>query len=1076
MVNWKIINSKYCFSLSDNLLDIDDVWNSDKLIPYADALNSLCTNGFAEFKDGIYYVNTEDIYKLDEIDRQILNIPSSFPYSILIGANGVINRENFKFKLGFYDFVPNGTPINVSRVANILKYNQTNQTFLLNAEEFQLCERVDLFNSESRVGMDSYDMFKRAAIIRDLAKGACAYLDKYLESENVILPDDIILNLEYEDEVLKIRPSLPELEADIADSFTQTYSKALSVKNNYPIRDEKGNRTRIVFSREQTDQLYQLKRDFSYIKDPKRIAEIVQAPEKYFDTDIIDISRFYSDRVIDYGLYKPKCYPFISPYKSEWIPGVEIDNRVLGTTRIVFESEEMLEEFEQVISKAEEQGNTQVSFKETFLHIDDAKEVLKVSQKQFKNKHIARDESVISGNKVLLIQENDEELEYLYNIQDKQLPDKISLLTVNNLNPEIELKDHQKEGIAWLQYLYNESYKGGLLADDMGLGKTLQILYFINWYFAITPDTNRKPCLIVAPVSLLENWEAEYQKFFDLDVHKIKIDLFLSKDISKKICQSDIDKLSSCNLVLTNYETLRSCQLNFCAVDFSIIAIDEAQKIKTPGTMVTNALKALKGDFRVALTGTPVENSFLDLWCIVDFAVPGLLGNAKEFARKYQNPLKDKMTNIVELGNSLRNELGDYIKRRLKSGVDLKLPSKKLVKIPGKMPDVQYQRYSEEVNSVIQAREDGTLEPGAILGSIQRLKLIADHPYLLDFDLEQFSAEDLINSSAKLTIILGILNEIKALGEKVIIYSEFKAVQRMLRRIIRDYYGFAPFIINGDTPSSQVNVRKTVLTRQVSINKFESADGFNVIIMSPIAAGMGLNVVGANHVIHYSRHWNPAKEEQATDRVYRIGQTREVQVYFPMAISDQFDTFDVLLDRLLSNKKELADATLYPSAQTEVSQEELFNFLYQGLQKVDSEYIEPMDVPKMDEGSINNLLHFLMIKDGYTFNDKTTDLMKGTYDVFNKDGKGYLVKYIPNVLNLVDIQNITDALKAAGKKTNLFYSMICLSKGIELTIENEINNSLINLINYDQLTERLKDHPIKWRDVQSINTVSRWSS
>lgn len=200
------------------------------------------------------------------------------------------------------------------------------------------------------------------------------------------------------------------------------------------------------------------------------------------------------------------------------------------------------------------------------------------------------------------------------------------------------------------------------MADDMGLGKTLQILYFIDWHSR--KYANHKPYLIVAPISLLENWKNEYERFFMQP--RMKINMLTSKDVTRKFDKSIVDKMQKMDIILTNYESLRISQLNFCAVEFDVVALDEAQKIKSPGTLVTNAAKALKCNFKIAMTGTPVENSLLDLWCIMDFCVPGLLGNAKAFAAQYQNPLKKEDTDIVALGNEVHDKLGVYFMRRLK--------------------------------------------------------------------------------------------------------------------------------------------------------------------------------------------------------------------------------------------------------------------------------------------------------------------------------------------------------------------------------------------------------------------------
>ena len=188
--------------------------------------------------------------------------------------------------------------------------------------------------------------------------------------------------------------------------------------------------------------------------------------------------------------------------------------------------------------------------------------------------------------------------------------------------------------------------------------------------------------------------------------------------------------------------------------------------------------------------------------------------------------------------------------------------------------------------------------------------------------------DELVDTSARLQATIAFLNRIKAKNEKVIIFAERKETQKMLQRICHERYGIVTKIINGDTPSIITRQTTNRQSRQSSIDDYQSVDGFNVIIMSPIAAGMGLNVTAANHVIHYSRHWNPAKESQATDRAYRIGQTKDVFVYYPMSVSSDFKSFDETLDELLSRKTSLATSTIFPTERVEVKQEELGQMLF----------------------------------------------------------------------------------------------------------------------------------------------------
>ena len=287
---------------------------------------------------------------------------------------------------------------------------------------------------------------------------------------------------------------------------------------------------------------------------------------------------------------------------------------------------------------------------------------------------------------------------------------------------------------------------GCLLADDMGLGKTLQLLYFIEWHCQISSEN--KPYLIVAPVSLLENWENEYQKFFapqNLSLFKLFGSTNLTKTFDSVQNKKEALQLQKQQIILTNYETIRNYQATLCLVDFAVVALDEAQKTKTPGTLVTNACKALKADFKIAMTGTPVENTLIDIWCIIDFAVPGLLGNAKDFAKEFQKPLKEEETDIVQLTERLRNKIGLYIKRRLKKDVAKDLPKKydnEDSRLKRVMPSAQLERYKNEVEIANSTEQSGIQGRNQKLKSIWALRDISDHPYLLDNQILNYTSDE----------------------------------------------------------------------------------------------------------------------------------------------------------------------------------------------------------------------------------------------------------------------------------------------------------------------------------------------
>jgi SNF2 family DNA or RNA helicase len=241
------------------------------------------------------------------------------------------------------------------------------------------------------------------------------------------------------------------------------------------------------------------------------------------------------------------------------------------------------------------------------------------------------------------------------------------------------------------------------------------------------------------------------------------------------------------------------------------------------------------------------------------------------------------------------------------------------------MPPEQFRVYRQRITD--SAAPISGNSSNEALRRIQAIRQVSDHPFLNTDDFLDRSVEDLIGSSARLIATTEILNHVHKQGERAIIFAEFRKTQHLLAKVIEDRYGLDVSIINGDTPVMASRGRES---RQRTIARFNEAPGFNVIVMSPIAAGVGLNVTGANHVIHYSRHWNPARENQATDRAYRIGQEKTVYVYYPQAISSEGPTFDVVINELLQQKTNLASAMLYPTDAIEVKPTDLLGRLSLG--------------------------------------------------------------------------------------------------------------------------------------------------
>lgn len=483
------------------------------------------------------------------------------------------------------------------------------------------------------------------------------------------------------------------------------------------------------------------------------------------------------------------------------------------------------------------------------------------------------------------------------------------------LRAGVELKEHQLAGLAWMQHLLALAparCRGALLADDMGLGKTLQILSLVAR--AREDDPSLQPALVVAPLTLLENWREEAEKFLEsgslriltaygetlsgLRVGKASVDEQLRREGLVRFLRPDWR--GDADVVLTTYETLRDLEFSFARERWSIMVCDEAQKIKNPNAAMTRAAKKQQAAFRIACTGTPVENSLVDLWCLFDFVQPGLLGALNEFGTTYRRPIEAEGDADRARLDELRAVIEPQILRRMKSEVAADLKAKLVDEASRRLPMSVHQRglYVGAIEGF--RRQAG--KTGAHLGLLHRLRLICSEPTQDESGVAFDDVDAYRARSPKLDWLLQTLVSVRDRGEKAIVFCEFKAVQRLLRHYVREAFGIPVDVINGDTSA----VAGAADSRQKRIRAFQERPGFGVIILSPVAVGFGVNMQAANHVIHFTRTWNPAKEDQATDRAYRIGQERDVFVYYPTVAAPDFKTFDVKLDELLERKRMLA--------------------------------------------------------------------------------------------------------------------------------------------------------------------------
>jgi len=984
----------------------------------------LVENGLAEQKENHILIPWAEIHNLTRIDQTILGLPFPYPYDIKVSTKNVFVNSDFNIELGFYEY-DHGNQLFGNRVGSILKLDNGIE-YLLSNEQYELCEAVKEFNN--LVDKDIVSNLIEFSNIKQLSKKAASILDSVFQNEEVIVPEKIKLKPNLNDDLtVSITPEISNLNEKDKLTFQDKFQKFSKPKSTYSIKNENDKKVRIPLNKKQKDEFDKIKKLSNMTKD--EINRLVDNPTGVFDSDIIDLSEF-SDRVIEIGVYKPRFFPFVSPIKSEWIPGVIIDKGD-SQKKVKIESIEELNEIEKKIEKAIQENKNTINIVNEEIEISEIKKIIPFARKQLENPKSKQDvvKNSKETKKVLIIKDNLFEEEY------SEFSGQIDNLDYHYFQPptlkdNITLFDYQKEGIAWLQTTFNNDFSGALLADDMGLGKTLQLLSFIDWHSSQV-SKSQKPYLIVAPVSLLQNWFNEYKKFFSSEI-ELEI---LSSSMSNRL---SVNLLTSKKIFLANYEFIRNSenQLIFAKINWAGVILDEAQKIKTPGTMVTNAIKAIKADFKIAATGTPVENSMVDLWSIVDFIAPGLLGSAKSFAKKYQHPVNKNITDseLEALGKNLRNEVGLYFKRRLKEDVlKNQLPLKKENYITLEMPEYQRFIYMQELEQS---------QSNQILTTILNLKKISDHPYLVNNDWRLKNDLDIINNSAKLQIVIKLLESIKSKSEKVIIFSEYRDTQKLLQRVIKNHFNLRKIsIINGQTASIRKSSAHQIETRQDAIDIFSSVPGFNVIIMSPLAAGVGLNVVAANHVIHYSRHWNPAKESQATDRAYRIGQNKDVEIYYPISTIPNISTFDQILANLLKRKRNIADSAMFPSSINEIKVEDFscelnlnenFKTTKHRLSITDFDSFEPY----FFEAAIASLFK----AEGYkvVLTPKSND--KGADIVCFSEKINYLIQ-VKKSKNSINHQSIGEVLTSKG-----FYEKVYHSK-FELMIatNNKLNSNAILL-------------------------------
>lgn len=476
---------------------------------------------------------------------------------------------------------------------------------------------------------------------------------------------------------------------------------------------------------------------------------------------------------------------------------------------------------------------------------------------------------------------------------------------------QTELRPYQQQGVQWLWWLY-QMRLGGCLADDMGLGKTVQVLSLLLLIkHQATKSHTRKPHLLILPASLLGNWQAEIIRF----APSIRVCIAHSSAVREdKWNIQNAPPLTDIDVVITTYATMQRLPW-LHETTWDMLILDEAQAIKNPSTKQTRAIKAIKSQVRFILTGTPIENRLLDLWSLFDFFAPGLLGSSKTFADySKQKKIPNENTHFY---SAIRQLVSPYILRRLKNDKRIinDLPDKTEMQTYCTLTKQQvglYQQAVKELEHKLQEEVDGIKRRGLVLSYLMRLKQICNHPNQW-LGHHHYHAD----MSGKFLRLKELCEVITAKQEKVLVFTQFREIIPALHDYLTDVFGEKGLYLHGQT---------TVRDRAKRVEAFQQEQGAPFFILSLKAGGTGLNLTRASHVIHFDRWWNPAVENQATDRAYRIGQKRNVLVHKFICRG----TIEEKIDALITSKKSLADEVINQEGETtltELSDAELLNMV-----------------------------------------------------------------------------------------------------------------------------------------------------
>ena len=450
-----------------------------------------------------------------------------------------------------------------------------------------------------------------------------------------------------------------------------------------------------------------------------------------------------------------------------------------------------------------------------------------------------------------------------------------------------KLRPYQVKGVSWLAFLKQFGF-GACLADDMGLGKTIELItLLLHDRAGQNGNRERGPALLICPMSIVGNWHKELTRF----APSLRVMIYHGHE--RLAGEAFAEEAKQHDVVITTYSLALRDKVHLAPIDWEYVVVDEAQNIKNEAAKQTQAIKNLNARHKIALTGTPVENRLSELWSIMEFLNPGYLGSATEFRKKFAIPIERYREK--DRAETLKRLIQPFVLRRLKTdkAIIADLPEKMEMKVFCNLTQEQASLYEAVVKEMLEQIEEseGIQRRGLVLSTLLKLKQICNHP-------AQFVADgsSLPDRSGKLARLQEMLEEVLAAGDKALIFTQFAEMGTLLRHYLQETLGCEVLFLHGGTPKKQ---------RDMMIQRFQQERrGPPIFILSLKAGGVGLNLTAANHVFHFDRWWNPAVENQATDRAFRIGQKRNVQVHKFLCVG----TLEERIDMMIEKKKGLAES------------------------------------------------------------------------------------------------------------------------------------------------------------------------